>query len=689
MNYCRDGAIVSEDFWFKPIKYDISDKNITAQFNGNGGINFFNVAGLWSVFVKDSWYSGWSINGERLPGNYKKKVISIGNYQAIYYEAYKGTEVSIEQFSGNDGQLYIMYNIKNNNETEVNFNLHFGAEIDLVEFYKFSLFEDKNNLNKLKFMVKNLRYALKSQLPLSMKQEGKEILIDFVDKYILKIKSNYIPKATRFENIRFGISYEVSVRRDDTVIIPITIELITKENKNQKDIEEDTWKFSLEKTKRHTEWLATRFKSSNELLNTLYSSCLNVSYSMYKDTVNVSNKGFIAGIDYQNPPRTYYRDGYWTVQAILPYKPEIVKEEIYTLAKGIDQIGRAPSAVILKDGSAFWDDHTDSPLYFVMMVYDYLAWTADYKILEDKVKNTRILEIIDKIIENYHIDLDNLYIKPYNRNDWVDNVYRTGFVAYDILLYLRAIENYEEILELKGYTEKAKEYERKAELIKEKLIEIVNHYGFVNYMTGDKIENNFSIEWNLAILFDLLPLDYQERIIVQTEELLETVNNKEQPFGDWGIMVCYPFYKDIYDLVEKTMDPFRYHNGSDWPYWDGIYAWCKLKLGKRIWEYPLLRWFEYSLERGWLTPVEYYNPVFGKGSNLQGWSSTSAAAMLQGGLGFKPSLKNKFKLKIPPWGDCEFRGIKYKGKFVDVVVKNNSLKIYCNGIECKEEELYE
>ncbi|MEQ2130512.1 amylo-alpha-1,6-glucosidase [Caldanaerobacter subterraneus KAk] len=678
---------MSEELWFKPVKYDISDKVITAQFNGNGGINFFNVAGLWNVLVNNSWYSGWAVDGERLPINFKKKVISIGNYQAIYYEKYKDIEVSIEQFSGNNGQLHLVYTVKNDGEMAGDFTLHFGAEIDLIEFYKYFLFDDKNISNRLRFIVKNAVDTLKSKFPIVMKQEGEKIIIDFADKYMLEIRSDYLPKNVRFENVRFGVLYKVPVKEKSTTILPITIELIKKRNIKKKEKESDDWKRDLEQTKKHIEWLTTRFKTSEEVLNTLYSSCLNVSYSMYKDNVNVENKGFIAGVDYQNPPRTYYRDGYWTVQAILPYMPEMIKEEIHTLAKGINQIGQAPSAVILKDGSSFWENHTDSPLYFIMMVYDYLAWSNDFGILETKINDVRIMDIIDKIMRNYSVDLKTLHIKPYNRNDWVDNVYRRGFVAYDILLYLRALENYIEILELKGYSEK--EYREKYEIVKSRLEEIIKQYGFINYMSDSQIEENFSIEWNLAVLFNLLPVEYQESIVEKTEKLLETVNNNQQPFGDWGVMVCYPNYKNVSDLIEKTMDPFRYHNGSDWPYWDGIYAWCKLQLGKENWRYPLLRWFEYSLEQGWLTPVEYYGPVFGRGSNLQGWSSTAVAAILQGGLGFRPSLKGKFKLRVPPWGDCEFRGINYRGKKIDVVVKDKTIKVYCNGIECKEEKIHE
>ena len=47
------------------------------------------------------------------------------------------------------------------------------------------------------------------------------------------------------------------------------------------------------------------------------------------------------------------------------------------------------------------------------------------------------------------------------------------------------------------------------------------------------------------------------------------------------------------------------------------------------WEYPLLRWWQVGLARGWAAPVEYYSPPYGRGALLQAWSSFPAAVALR------------------------------------------------------------
>jgi len=63
---------------------------------------------------------------------------------------------------------------------------------------------------------------------------------------------------------------------------------------------------------------------------------------------------------------------------------------------------------------------------------------------------------------------------------------------------------------------------------------------------------------------------------------------------------------------------------------DGLYALALMKHGFDA-HHALTRWFDYSLEKGWYTPVEYYSPVYGNGSFLQAWSSTPAYAIQTGG----------------------------------------------------------
>lgn len=123
------------------------------------------------------------------------------------------------------------------------------------------------------------------------------------------------------------------------------------------------------------------------------------------------------------------------------------------------------------------------------------------------------------------------------------------------------------------------------------------------------------------------------------EKWLETRNNKEQGMGDWGTMSVYPYYKRAWDVVQKSSLPAYYHNGGDWPYLSNIYAYAKLAYGMDY-KYPLLRWFEYNVEKGNYTPVEFYSPIHPDGSLLQAWSSTGAFVMsYPGGNFFRKGLK--------------------------------------------------
>ena len=98
-------------------------------------------------------------------------------------------------------------------------------------------------------------------------------------------------------------------------------------------------------------------------------------------------------------------------------------------------------------------------------------------------------------------------------------------------------------------------------------------------------------------------------------------------------MLCaYPPYQRPRDVRAKSAFAFRYHNGSDWPYWDGVYAEERLRHGLGGARYALTRWWEMCLANGWAGAVEYYSPPFGRGSLLQGWSAMPAAIAIKYGL---------------------------------------------------------
>ena len=55
--------------------------------------------------------------------------------------------------------------------------------------------------------------------------------------------------------------------------------------------------------------------------------------------------GLAAGMAYSTPARTYFRDGYWTLQPLLQLAPDMVRGEIRLLARGVQPDGEAPSGV--------------------------------------------------------------------------------------------------------------------------------------------------------------------------------------------------------------------------------------------------------------------------------------------------------------------------------------------------------
>ena len=56
--------------------------------------------------------------------------------------------------------------------------------------------------------------------------------------------------------------------------------------------------------------------------------------------------------------------------------------------------------------------------------------------------------------------------------------------------------------------------------------------------------------------------------------------------------------------------------------------------------YPLTRWFEYNIEKGNYTPIEFFSPIQKDGSLLQAWSSTGAFVLsYPDGQFFKKTIK--------------------------------------------------
>jgi len=354
---------------------------------------------------------------------------------------------------------------------------------------------------------------------------------------------------------------------------------------------------------------------------------MNCSLSMYKEIGDF--KGFIAGINYQFPVRTYYRDSYWTVLSVLPVQPELVRNEIMTLSNGIGKDGRCPSAV-KSNFKSWWGDHYDSPSFFAIMLYDYVKTTGDKSVLDEVWRGEYVLDAAERVVNKLgeHADSRGLIVKSgrYNRRDWADNVFRRGYVTYDCALYARALEAISYLYNVKENEEKSKHYKQlflSAKLaINDTLWNEEKGY-YVNFIDGEFTEDNLSIDTVVTVLFGIADEARSRRVLGNMERLLETRNNKVQRAGDFGVMCVYPFYKRDGDVVLKSTEPYFYHNGADWPYLSAAYAYAKL-MYNMDYEYPLTRWFDYNLDKGNFTPIEFYSPPQPDGSMLQGWSALGA-----------------------------------------------------------------
>lgn len=443
------------------------------------------------------------------------------------------------------------------------------------------------------------------------------------------------------------------------------------------------------------DWIDSRFSAENSLYETMFSSALDCALSSYK--VSNGTKGLFAGTKYREPARTYFRDSYWTSQILLPFAPQIVREQLLTLSKGVHDDGQCASGVLF-DGSDWWSDHYDSPSYFVMLLYDYIAWTGDLGILDENAGNMSVWAKALKCLEylkNTDSNQNHLPEKPWRcERDWADQVYRDPEVAYDSILYYRALVCASEIAKERNestYRELATEAERVKKAINDKFWSDELGY-YIDYVRDVPyhVEDHLNEDTFIAILYGVANESQRNRYFERATQMLNTKNNRAQPYGDWGVMCCYPLYSTYPlgvngrggDTFDTSALPFHYHNGSDWPYLDGINGFARLWFGDADWEYPLTRWWEYSLSNQWLTPVEWYTPEPLPGARTwgfkQGWSSMPGAALLLGGFGFWPTVNGTIGVAVPPFGNSSFH-FEYRGIGCELNCSEGVTVLYMDG----------
>lgn len=394
-----------------------------------------------------------------------------------------------------------------------------------------------------------------------------------------------------------------------------------------------------------------RLPAADPLLRSMVMQGFHAAFASVRRDEQGRFAGLAAGQAYSAPARTYYRDGYWTLQALLPHMPEMVCDEIRLLAASVRPDGEAPSGVIVSGAAQseawdafrrtapryrdehrrrgeWWSDHFDSPLFFILMLQDYVRQTGDHALVHEQWP---VVRAIFQRYRRFDESGTGLPLKPRNDRDWADNVYRAGFVAYDCGLWVGALDA---IVELgRGHdTESALLARDLAALARCSLDDALwreDRGWYADFRTTDGfVEDHLMIDSLALLRFDATSETRARSVLAAVQRLLESRNNSRQPYGDWGVLCAFPPYQRPSDTRAKSAFPFRYHNGGDWPYWDAVYAQELLRHKLPGWRYPLLRWWQTCLAQGWAGAVEYFSPPFGRGSLLQGWSALPAAVAL-------------------------------------------------------------
>jgi hypothetical protein len=376
-----------------------------------------------------------------------------------------------------------------------------------------------------------------------------------------------------------------------------------------------------------------RMPEADPLLRSMVQQGVHAALASIRRDAQGAFCGLAAGLAYSAPARTYYRDGYWTAQALLDLAPQIVAEQIDLLARGLQPDGEAPSGVIVEHRRShaprahdWWSDHFDSPLFFVLLLDDYVAATGDAAVTERHWPAVRtIVERYDRLSGEAGLPL-----KPRHDRDWADNVYRSGLVAYDLGLWvgaLRAAARLGRALDPSFATQCRKRAEAAGPAIVDALW---TGRWLADYAPPDAAaETHLTLDSLTLLRSGAVTGDKALALLAAVRQKLESRHNDAQPWGDWGMLCAYPPYARAGDVRAKSAFGFRYHNGADWPWLDGLYADERLKRGLPGWRYPLLRWWEVSLAQGWAGPVEYFSPPYPRGGLLQGWSSLPAAVALR------------------------------------------------------------
>lgn len=559
-SYC-DGAIICHCLFHEKVRYNVSNEKISVIFDGSGAIVGYAEADTAGYINRG--FCGWYINDQFIDVFSKKTVQMLGRKQTISIETPVGILRSELFLDKSHSGVFAVYQVL---ERKGDANITVGCTYDNIQ--KLQLFTDGNA----------------------------EIEPDNDSVYFhLPVGTDKLTVYLTFKDIDdFDIVKEYAIAQNEYVQELESISVPEKLSEMEKALFYSTYYCTLE------------------------------NYKVKGDFC-----GFMAGHRYLLPMRTYYRDSYYTVLPMYNGRTHMVREQILTLSRGISPDGNCPSAV-KSDYSAWWGNHYDSPSFLAMMLYDYIHYTKDTDFLNTIIDGTTVYEKASAAIKKLSTftDATGLLYKdgPYNKRDWADEVNRNGYVTYNEILYARALFCLSKMATILGKDADAFIYKSWFQKVKEAINRELwdeNLGYYINYKSPEYTERNLSIDTVFACIFGIADDKKALRMLKNMESLLESRNNPAVKCKDFGVMSVYPFYTGAKAACNKSTQPYNYHNGANWPYLSAMYAYAKRKYGMEY-KHALESWFDYNINKGNYTPIEYFSPLCEDGSLLQAWSGAAA-----------------------------------------------------------------
>ncbi|MDR1906291.1 MAG: hypothetical protein LBQ27_05215 [Clostridiales bacterium] len=383
----NDGAVTVFDKLSGDNEYDVGNKLINARFDGRGGVSRYAVINKFEAL--DYLHTLFSIDGIPLNFSEDKTVTVIGKKMTVKLRA-KKADIEIRQFLSEDDNAVFIKLIVSAIE-----DISFKAVVNFGVNYKSYMQEFFLSRFSVTGLLKAASGMLKKHIGITKHEIKNDITGDFYidfasDNELIPLESNFM-FVNQFKTETYIKSREARVinvvmssgTRNDFSAVKAS-ELLKKIDEAER--EADDYISSL---KRYPEDVSEKEKA-------LYASCLNCALSNYKEKGRF--KGFLAGLVYQFPARTYFRDGYWTCLPVIAVRPEAVRNQILTLSKGMGRNGECPSAV-KSSFKKYWGDHCDSPSFFTLLLYDYVAHTGDFSILQEKAGRDTVLSVAVKAVE--------------------------------------------------------------------------------------------------------------------------------------------------------------------------------------------------------------------------------------------------------------------------------------------------